>query len=149
MPHIFWGCPDEVHAHGVAPPRSTFAKCPVRTGAWPYMHMRDSPAHWAPAHGHSSQPTALGCPRVGLCLWGLWSLRHRFDAGEHGRPSCPRGGMQMVGWEGHQEDEESGWGALVSELSILGCRGGPLREAGQMATGLPCSRQGRASRDTQ
>lgn len=60
--------------------------------------------------GHSSQPTAMGCPRAGLCLWGLWSLRHRFKAGEHGRPSCPRGGMQMVGWEGRQEAEESGWG---------------------------------------
>lgn len=40
----------------------------------------------------------------------------------------------MVGREGRQEAEESGWRlgavALVSELSILGCRGGPLREAG-------------------
>lgn len=62
-----------------------------------------------------------GLPPRGAVLGGLWSLRHWFDAGEHGRPSCPRGGVRMVGWEGHQEAEESGWGwvALVSELSIL------------------------------
>lgn len=39
--------------------------------------------------GHSSQPTAMGRPCAGLCSRGLWSLRHQFNAGEHGRPSCP------------------------------------------------------------